>query len=42
VLVKEARAQLAQDVEAARASLTRDSELLATQIAESMLRRSAA
>ena len=41
-LVKEARAQLAQDVEAARTSLTRESDLLATQIAESVLRRSAA
>ena len=41
-IVKEAKAQLAQDVELAKVSLARDSELLANQIAESMLRRSAA
>jgi F0F1-type ATP synthase membrane subunit b/b' len=40
--VKEARAHIAQDVEIAKASLARDTEGLATQIAESILRRSAA
>ena len=38
----EAREQLAKDVELAKASLERDSEMLADQIAESILRRSAA
>jgi F-type H+-transporting ATPase subunit b len=41
-LVKEAKAQLARDVELAKAGLAQESELLANQIAESMLRRSAA
>ncbi|HEV3196306.1 MAG TPA: hypothetical protein VGZ73_00320 [Bryobacteraceae bacterium] len=41
-LVKEAKAQLARDVESAKAGLAPESELLANQIAESMLRRSAA
>jgi len=41
-LVKEARAQLASDVEAARRSLAGDSEALAAQIADTVLRRSAA
>jgi F-type H+-transporting ATPase subunit b len=41
-LVKEAKAQLAGDVELAKAGLARDSELLANQIADSLLRRSAA
>lgn len=41
-LVKEAKAQLAHDVELAKAGLAQESELLANQIAESMLRRSAA
>jgi F-type H+-transporting ATPase subunit b len=41
-LIKEARAQIAHDVETARESLARDSELLANQIADTMLRRSAA
>jgi F0F1-type ATP synthase membrane subunit b/b' len=40
--VKEARAHIAQDVEIAKASMARDTEGLATQIAESILRRSAA
>ena len=40
--VDEARAVLAQDVDAAKERLRRDSELLASQIAESILRRSAA
>jgi F-type H+-transporting ATPase subunit b len=40
--VQEAKAQLAGDVEAAKASLARDSELLANQIADSILRGSAA
>ena len=40
--VEEARTQLAGDVEAAKATLARDSELLANQIAESILRGSAA
>ncbi|MBZ5726719.1 MAG: hypothetical protein LAP87_17200 [Acidobacteriia bacterium] len=40
--VKEARAQLAGDMEGAKLSLARDSESLANQIAESILRRSAA
>ena len=40
--VQEAKAQLSRDVEAAKAGLARDSELLANQIAESILRRSAA
>jgi F-type H+-transporting ATPase subunit b len=41
-LVKEAKAQLANDVELAKAGLARESELLANQIADSLLRRSAA
>ena len=41
-VVKSARADLAGDVEAAKAGLARDSELLANQIAESILKRSAA
>lgn len=41
-LVKEAKTQLAQDVELAKAGIARDSDLLANQIAESFLRRSAA
>jgi F-type H+-transporting ATPase subunit b len=40
--IKAARADLAKDVEAAKASLQRDSEALANQIADSVLRRSAA
>jgi F-type H+-transporting ATPase subunit b len=40
--VQEAKAQLASDVEAAKAGLVRDSERLADQIAESILRRNAA
>ena len=40
--VQEARNQLAGDVEAAKAGLARDSELLANQIVESILRRNAA
>jgi len=40
--VEEAKAQLAGDVEAAKAALARDSELLANQIADSILRGSAA
>lgn len=40
--VAQARAELAQDMEAAKDSLARDSELLATRIAESILRRRAA
>ncbi len=40
--VEEARAALAQDVEAAKAGLARESELLANQIAESILGRRAA
>ena len=40
--VQEAKTQLAGDVEAAKAGLARDSELLANQIAESILRGSAA
>jgi F-type H+-transporting ATPase subunit b len=41
-LIKAAKADLAADVQAAKASLARDSEALANQIAESILRRSAA
>jgi F-type H+-transporting ATPase subunit b len=41
-LVKAAKADLAADVRAAKSSLARDSEALANQIAESILRRSAA
>jgi F-type H+-transporting ATPase subunit b len=41
-LVKEAKAQLARDVELAKGGLARESELLANQIADSLLRRSAA
>jgi F-type H+-transporting ATPase subunit b len=40
--VHDARTQLASDVEAAKAGLARDSERLADQIAESILRRNAA
>ena len=40
--VQAARADLARDVEAAKASLAKDSETLANQIADSILRRSAA
>ncbi len=40
--VQEAKSQLSSDVEAAKAGLARDSELLADQIAESILRRNAA
>ena len=40
--VDEAKAQLSIDVEAAKAGLARDSERLADQIAESILRRNAA
>ncbi len=40
--VKEARAQLAGDVQAAKNSLSGESESLANQIVESILRRSAA
>ena len=40
--VEEARTQLSKDVEAATAGLARDSDLLASQIAESILRRNAA
>ena len=40
--VDEAKALLSGDVEAAKAGLARDSELLANQIAESILRRNAA
>jgi len=40
--VEEAKTQLAGDVEAAKAALARDSELLANQIADSILRGSAA
>jgi F-type H+-transporting ATPase subunit b len=41
-LIKAAKADLTADVQAAKASLARDSEALANQIAESILRRSAA
>jgi len=41
-MVRQARELLAGDVEAARATLERDSETLAEQIAEGFLRRSAA
>lgn len=40
--LKAAKAEIAKDVEAARDSLKRESEMLAAQIAESILRRSAA
>jgi F-type H+-transporting ATPase subunit b len=40
--VDEAKAQLSIDVEAAKTGLARDSDLLADQIAESILRRDAA
>ena len=40
--VQQAKAQLSSDVEAAKAGLARDSERLADQIAESILRRNAA
>jgi F-type H+-transporting ATPase subunit b len=40
--VQEAKGELAQDVAAAKASLAADSDTLADQIAESILRRSAA
>jgi len=41
-MIRQAKADLAKDVEAAKSGLARESELLATQIAESILRRSAA
>lgn len=41
-LVKAAKADIAKEVEGAKASLSRDSEALANQIADSILRRSAA
>ena len=41
-LIQEARAALARDVEAAKGGLAKDSELLADQITEAVLRRSAA
>jgi len=41
-LIQEARAALALDVAAAKATLAADSEALANQIAEAILRRSAA
>jgi len=41
-LVKEARAQIVAESEAAKASLTTDSDVLANQIVESVLRRTAA
>jgi F-type H+-transporting ATPase subunit b len=41
-MVAKAKADLAKDVEAAKAGLGRESELLANQIAESILQRSAA
>jgi len=41
-LIKEAKAQLAKDVELAKAGLAQESELLANEIADSLLRRSAA
>ncbi|MDR3700055.1 MAG: ATP synthase F0 subunit B [Candidatus Sulfopaludibacter sp.] len=41
-LIEEARAALAREVEAAKAGLAKDSELLAGQITEAVLRRSAA
>ena len=40
--VEEIKAQLAKDMEAAKPAVARDSEALANQIAESILRRSAA
>ena len=40
--LKQARAELAQEVEAAKGGLAQDSEALANQIAESILRRRAA
>lgn len=40
--VKQAKAELDRDVESAKAGLARESDLLANQIAESILRRSAA
>jgi len=40
--VREARAQLAKDVESAKMSLERDSDMIADQITESILLRSAA
>jgi F-type H+-transporting ATPase subunit b len=42
VAIKAAKADIAQDVEAAKVSLGRESETLANQIAESILQRSAA
>lgn len=41
-LVQQAKSQLDRDVESAKASLAGESDLLANQIAESLLRRSAA
>jgi len=40
--VRQARAELAADVDAAKAGLARDSEALANQIADAILKRSAA
>ena len=40
--VRQAKAELATDVETAKAALARDTDMLANQIAESILRRSAA
>jgi F-type H+-transporting ATPase subunit b len=40
--IKQAKSELAQEVEAAKAGLAQDSETLADQIAESILRRRAA
>jgi len=39
--IKQARSELAQEVEAAKAGLARDTETLANEIADSMLRRAA-
>jgi len=41
-VVKQAKAGLARDMDAAKATLERESEILANQIVESILRRSAA
>ena len=41
-LVRQAKAELAQDVESAKTSLVRESQRLADEITESILRRSAA
>jgi F-type H+-transporting ATPase subunit b len=42
VLIQEAREALARDVEAAKTGLAKDSDMLADQITEAILRRSAA